>query len=207
METFAMSKQSKRQQRERAAAAAAHGQTWSADAFVSRTSYANKVLYALIAVTAIALAFGIWRSVQTAANPEAPRPEQVVGSGWLVSNSAFHDFGTISMAAGNVSHRYRIRNTGAGPLQIDRIYTSCMCTRATLTTSGGRVYGPFGMPGHGFVPPANVALASAQEASVEIVFDPAAHGPSGIGRVERAITLRSTQGRPLELRFVAMVKP
>jgi hypothetical protein len=111
------------------------------------------------------------------------------------------------MAAGHVSHRYRIRNTGTEPLQIDRIYTSCMCTRATLTTSSGRSFGPFGMPGHGFVAPANAPLAPGQEASVDIVFDPAAHGPSGVGRIERAIMLESAQARPLELRFVAMVKP
>lgn len=198
-------KQSKRRRHE--SAAGAHEETWSADAFVGRTSYANKVLYALIAVTIVAIAFGIWRSQQSAGKPEAPRAEQVAQAGALVSDGAFHDFGTISMAAGNVSHRYRIRNTGAEPLKIDRIYTSCMCTLATLTTSSGWIYGPFGMPGHGFVPPANALLAPGQEASVEIVFDPAAHGPSGVGRIERAIMLESAQARPLKLRFLAMVKP
>jgi hypothetical protein len=82
-----------------------------------------------------------------------------------------------------------------------------MCTTATLTTSSGRLYGPFGMPGHGFVPPTNAPLSPGQEASVRIVFDPAAHGPAGVGRVERVVTLEAPNARPLELRFVALVKP
>jgi hypothetical protein len=201
------SRQAKR--RRRHTTARAGDGTWSAEAFLGRESsmHGNKVLYALIAVTIVAIAFGIWRSQQTAASTQTAPIERMARAGSLVSNGSFHDFGAISMAAGNVSHRYRIRNTGSEPLTIERIYTSCMCTRATLTTSSGRAYGPFGMPGHGFVPLANARLAPGQEASVDIVFDPAAHGPSGMGRIERAITLQTAQARPLELRFVAMVRP
>ena len=39
------------------------------------------------------------------------------------------------------------------------------------------------------------------------LFDPAAHGPSGLGRIERTVTLESAQAAPLELRMVVMVTP
>jgi hypothetical protein len=39
------------------------------------------------------------------------------------------------------------------------------------------------------------------------VFDPTAHGPSGLGRIERTVTLESARAAALELRMVVMVTP
>ena len=97
-------------------------------------------------------------------------------------------------------------NTGAARLTINRIFTSCMCTSATLVT-GTQRKGPFGMPGHGPSTAVRAPLAPAELATVEVVFDPAAHGPSGLGRIERSVTVQSAEAAPLELRMVVMVKP
>ncbi|OGA69259.1 MAG: hypothetical protein A3G83_16060 [Betaproteobacteria bacterium RIFCSPLOWO2_12_FULL_68_20] len=167
---------------------------------------AHKTLYWLVAVTVIAIGFGVYRSQEKAAQPQVPRQEQPAQAGALVSLRPSFDFGTVSMAAGNVSYRYLIKNNGAAPLSINRIYTSCMCTNATLITASGRT-GPFGMPGHGLAPAVSSPLAPGEVASLEVVFDPAAHGPTGVGRVERTVTLQSRDAQPLELRFVAMVTP
>lgn len=168
---------------------------------------ANKTLYWLVAVTVIAIGFGIYRSQERAATPQVTRQEQPAQSGTLVSARPSHDFGTISMAAGNVSTTYRIKNEGAAPLTIDRIFTSCMCTTATLITASGRKQGPFGMPGHGPLKAVNAQLAPGEVALLELVFDPAAHGPSGVGRIERIVTVNSKGAPPLELGMVAMVRP
>ena len=45
------------------------------------------------------------------------------------------------------------------------------------------------------------------DAVVEVVFDPAAHGPAGIGPIERVVTIENSAGRPLELAFNATVTP
>jgi len=170
-------------------------------------STTNWTLYSLIAITVVAIGFGVYRSRQSAAAPQAPRQEQAAQAGSLVSLRPAIDLGTVSMAAGNVPFRYLIKNTGAGPLTINRIYTSCMCTNATLVMANERK-GPFGMPGHGAPPPAVKALlAPGDLANVEVVFDPAAHGPSGLGRIERTVTLESADAPPLELRMVVMVRP
>lgn len=115
-----------------------------------------------------------------------------------------YDFGSISMAAGKVKHQFKIKNTSAQAVTISKMYTSCMCTTATLTT-GGKQFGPFGMPGHGAIPKINQTINPNEEATVEVVFDPAAHGPAGVGRIQRSVTVENNAGRPVGLMFAAMV--
>ncbi|MBI4294305.1 MAG: DUF1573 domain-containing protein [Betaproteobacteria bacterium] len=128
------------------------------------------------------------------------------------SNGAFtvsetkYDFGKISMAAGKVTHRYRIANAGADPIVIRKLYTSCMCTTAALV-KGVRKFDPYGMPGHGAIPTLNESLAPKEVALIEVVFDPAAHGPAGVGPIERVVTVENSSGQPLELAFSAVVTP
>jgi hypothetical protein len=75
-----------------------------------------------------------------------------------------------------------------------------------LITLAGKK-GPFGMIGHAAIPAIAETLVPGGRARVEIVFDPAAHGPAGVGRIERAIMAETNAGKPLELGFVAMVTP
>jgi hypothetical protein len=139
------------------------------------------------------------------ASPASPAGTSAV-SGALKAREASFDFGAISMAAGNVSHRYWFRNEGTTPILISKIYTSCMCTTAALV-KGGRMVNRFGMPGHGVLPKVAESLAPGEAAYIEAVFDPAAHGPAGLGRTERVVTIEHDAGGPLELRFVADVRP
>ena len=124
----------------------------------------------------------------------------------LSADQTSFDFGSISMAAGKVTHRYWIRNAGATPIVLRKMYTSCMCTTAALV-KGGRKFDPAGMPGHGFIAAINEPINPNEAAMVEVVFDPAAHGPAGIGRIERTVTLQTDLERPLELALVANVTP
>src|SRR3970040_1275711 len=63
-------------------------------------------LYSLIAITVIAIGFGVYRSQQSAATTQAPRQEPPAQAGSLVSLKPSVDLGTISMAAGNVAFRH-----------------------------------------------------------------------------------------------------
>ncbi len=117
-----------------------------------------------------------------------------------------YDFGTISMAAGKVTHSFKIKNTGNETVTINKMYTSCMCTTALLK-KGDKQFGPYGMPGHGAIPKIGQAINPNEEATVEVIFDPAAHGPAGVGRIERAVYLENNAGDPIELMFVASVTP
>jgi hypothetical protein len=81
-----------------------------------------------------------------------------------------------------------------------------MCTSASLTT-GDEKFGPFGMPGHGAIPSIKATVAVNQEAEIEVVFDPTAHGPAGVGKIQRVVILENNAGGPIELNFSAMVTP
>jgi len=128
-------------------------------------------------------------------------------TGALRARETNFNFGSISMAAGKVTHRYRFRNAGAEPIVLGKMYTSCMCTSAALVKSSGRKFAPVGMPGHTPIPSLNETLQPNEEAMVEVVFDPAAHGPAGVGPIDRIVTIEHNAGQPLELAFTANVTP
>lgn len=130
------------------------------------------------------------------------------GSGALqvVGENTF-DFGEISMASGKVRNTFRIKNTGTGEAIVAKIYTSCMCTEATMILNGEK-FGPYGMQGHGgFIPTIGKTIAAGEEAEVIAEFDPAAHGPAGVGRIARVVYIETGAEKPLELKFSAVVKP
>ena len=131
-------------------------------------------------------------------------PAHSVGA--LAATQTKFSFGPISMARGKVTHRYPIRNTGAEPIFIRKMYTSCMCTTVALVKNG-KTSEAYGMPGHTPIPMINVPINPREEALVEVVFDPAAHGPAGVGPIERVVTLENSAGAPLELEFAALVSP
>ena len=175
----------------------------------------------ILAAVAIALALAIaviaakpGSAPAPSANP-APAATLPAGSfptaalpapGGLQAREGAFDFGSISMAAGKVTHRFWFRNDSTAPVLIRRIYTSCMCTSAKFV-KGMKIINEYGMPGHGPLPAVNETLKPAEAAFVDVVFDPAAHGPAGLGPTQRVVTIESDAGRPVELHFSANVRP
>lgn len=108
----------------------------------------------------------------------------------LVSVEKSFDFGMISMAKGNVSHSFVVKNTGSTPVKIAKVYTSCMCTEATIVNGASRK-GPFGMPGYGGLSPFVEIVKAGQEVKIDVVVDPAAHGPQGTGPAKKIIYIET----------------
>ncbi|MEK7549216.1 MAG: DUF1573 domain-containing protein [Patescibacteria group bacterium] len=109
----------------------------------------------------------------------------------LNAEHLLYDFGVISMGNGNVSHRFALKNENSETITIKKIYTSCMCTTATLIDSKGEKRGTFGMPGHGDLSNIGFQIAGGETVEIEAIFDPAAHGPEGIGPVKRIIYIET----------------
>jgi len=141
-------------------------------------------------------------AIAAVANPVAAAP----ATGGLQARETAFDFGSISMAAGKVTHRFWFRNESGSEVLIRKIYTSCMCTTATFV-KGMKVINSYGMPGHGPLPAVNESLKPGEAAYIDAVFDPAAHGPAGLGPTQRVVTIESDGSRPLELNFAANVRP
>ena len=82
-----------------------------------------------------------------------------------------------------------------------------MCTIA-YTENAGREKGPFGMPGHGGqVAKANEVIKTGESLDVRVVYDPNAHGPAGVGSVDRFVDLTEANGGTTRLEIKAVVTP
>jgi len=133
----------------------------------------------------------VWIRGTTA--PVSGEKTDIFAAAQFVADDAEFDFGDVSMALGKAEHVFSIRNEGSA-VRITKVYTSCMCTTAVLDTGGNRL-GPFGMPGHDILAETDVTIAAGATFKVEAVFDPAAHGPGGVGRARRVIYLELEDGR------------
>ncbi|PIR96573.1 MAG: hypothetical protein COT92_00310 [Candidatus Doudnabacteria bacterium CG10_big_fil_rev_8_21_14_0_10_42_18] len=162
-------------------------------------------LWIIIALTVFVLLIGAGLMFSSSPSPATNSQNQAV-SGALSAEASFYDFGTISMKDGDVSKAFPISNSSESPVTIAKLYTSCMCTKAKLKTPE-REFGPYGMAGHGIIPRIDASLEGGQQAEVEVVFDPAAHGPAGIGPISREVYVETTDGKKLTLSFKANVTP
>ena len=144
-----------------------------------------------------------WGRVNQAASSETPSGSASA----LAAAETFYDFGKISMKNGNVEKTFEIVNPTGKDITLASLTTSCMCTTAFIVNGGTR-RGPFGMPGHGGpVPRANEVIPAGGKLGIAVVYDPNAHGPAGVGPVNRLVYLVDDDGGKLELEVKANVTP
>jgi hypothetical protein len=159
----------------------------------------------IIAVSLAALAvIGIMilgRSINGAMSSQA----EVTIKSDLTAPETLFDFGVISMKDGNVAHTFQVKNPTDKDLTVVRLSTSCMCTNAYIVDGASRS-GPYGMPGMGGTK-TNTVFKARKSKKIEIVFDPNAHGPAGVGPMQRFIHLTDASGGKLQLQITGTVKP
>jgi hypothetical protein len=137
---------------------------------------------------------------------QTPTPAQANAKSSLTASEILYDFGTISMANGNVSHCFSVTNPTAQDITVEDLTTSCMCTSAYIVNGTGK-QGPFGMPGMGYVPKANMLIKAGETRQIDVVYDPNAHGPAGVGTIDRFVYLASKNAGTLQLEIKAVVTP
>lgn len=125
-------------------------------------------------------------------------PEVVASQSAKVQvESSKHDWGEIKLNGGDVKKTFVIKNIGTDPLQLANIQTSCMCTTAQVKI-GEDISPRFGMHSRsswiGKVP-------VGKQAELEIVFDPAYHGSSGIGPITREVIVETNDKTNPQLTF------
>lgn len=163
----------------------------------------NKTI-TIIALTAIGILSLMWwgKSIQ---KPLLTNGGPTSAASILTTEEKLYNFGTISMANGNVSTLFTVTNPTSEDIVLKTVQTSCMCTKAYIIKDKEK--GPFGMPGMGFVPPANETIKTKESIDIRVVYDPAAHGPAGVGPIDRFIYLVDSNGGTLELEIKAVVTP
>ena len=111
------------------------------------------------------------------------------------------------MKDGNVTKDFTVTNSGDKDVFVPSLVTSCMCTKAYIVEPNGTIKGPFSMPGMGYTPPANETIKAGESRIIRAVYDPNAHGPAGVGFIDRFLILTDASGGKLELEIKAVVTP
>ncbi len=170
----------------------------------------SKTLIGTLVITVLLVGLFVWgaggRSGTTASVQGAPEVISGAGSA-LFAPETLYDFGTIRMEDGNVAKEFTVTNPTSADVTIATVLTSCMCTTAFVVNPAGSVKGPFGMAGMGYVPPANETVKAGESRVIRVVYDPNAHGPAGVGRIDRFVTLTDKAGGTLQLEVKANVTP
>ena len=113
------------------------------------------------------------------------------------------DLGDISMADGDSVKEITLTNNSEGSVDIKSLSTSCMCTTGQIIHADGSKSRVKGMPGHGEPSSMRETIEAGETATLQIIFDPLAHGPSATGPISRSVFLETTGDKQseIELRF------
>jgi len=153
----------------------------------------DKFLLGVVAVTVLILALAVFFGSKMGETTQVTTDTQVA----ISIDSNRYDWGTIDLNGGIVSKTFAIENNGVSPLKLYDIKTSCMCTTAQLKTSG-QLSKKFGMHEKSS---SVIEVNPGETAELIVEFDPAFHGPSGTGPINRTITMNTNDAKNPTLSF------
>ena len=153
------------------------------------------------------IVFGLIGLMMWGKNNQTTEVSQVSGAiSSLSASEKLYDFGTISMKNKLVNHVFKVTNSSDEDIYVKKVSTSCMCTSAYIKGVNGEK-GPFSMEGMGYFPPANETINAGESLDINVVYDPNAHGPAGVGAINRFVYLTDASGGAFQLEIKAMVTP
>lgn len=159
------------------------------------------LLIAGVSVFAILLVIGVSQA--------EPKTSGAKGNslGALTTADNHYDFGAIPMKNGNVEHVFTLVNESETPVTLGEFYTSCMCTTAQILYQNKEQSKLGQMKGHGLPVFLGRNIQPGETFQVKVIFDPAAHGPTGTGPIHRIVYLETNSDKTpvIELNFDAVV--
>jgi len=152
-----------------------------------------KIVIIGVLLTAILVGGGV---VVMSRSPNAASLEKTDKTKFFTDHTNF-DWGKINYNGGVVNHVFEIKNSGESSLKLANIKTSCMCTTAKISTKNGasptvKMHEVSDWQG---------VLEPGETAQLEVVFDPAFHGPTGVGPVERIISVETSDPNKANVEF------
>lgn len=159
----------------------------------------TKILVGIIVGFLILLSAGVFLLTKGVKEDENIPYQDVAG---IVATPVSYDLENVPIKGGVVTKEYEIKNTTDKVIKIKKIATSCMCTTASVEI-GDRKTSFFGMemPGDKNAP-INLEITANETGRVIVNFDPAAHGPQGVGPFDRIVWITfSDPGGIKELKF------
>lgn len=141
----------------------------------------DKFIIGIVVATVLILGIAIFFGTRMGKTPQVATDSQVSAS---VDANKF-DWGLIDYDKGIVSKNFEIKNTSNTLLKLYNVKTSCMCTTAQIKTSD--------ITSKKFQMHESssdiIEVKPGDTAKLIVEFDPAFHGPSGVGPITRTITM------------------
>ena len=149
-----------------------------------------KTLINLMVIILVVIGGGIALGVSGILSKDAP----TVANSVLTATETDYDFGTIQMYDGKVSKVFTLKNNGDETVKLTDIRTSCMCTEVIVDDAAYGMHGPY---------VSSAVIKPGEEKQVDVIFDPAAHGPEGVGPITRVVSFKtnSTATPQLDLKI------
>lgn len=116
----------------------------------------------------------------------------------METDSKSFDWGEIKLNSGDAKKTFVLKNVGSEVLKLTNVKTSCTCTTAQVEIEGNKspLFGMHDLSSWvGEVP-------VGKSATLEVVFDPAFHGPNGTGPVTRYISVDTNDLQNKTLEFI-----
>lgn len=119
-----------------------------------------------------------------------------------ISETSF-DWGTIEYNGPKATKTFKIKNSGSDILQLTKVKTSCTCTTAQVIINPSdpkakrspifKMHATSDWLGE---------VPVGQEADLVVIFDQSFHGPSGVGLVERLISVETNDASRPKVEFI-----
>lgn len=155
----------------------------------------NKVIAAIVIGTVVLMGLGVFLATKASKGQEIKENSEAKA----VITEKTYDWGEIGINNGKVEHEFEIKNDGTSDLVLSGVTTSCMCTTAQLILDdqSSPIFGMHTKSNYSLKVPAG------KSAKLKVIFDPAYHGPNGVGAITRQIKVLTNDPANSELEFVA----
>ena len=153
----------------------------------------DKFIIAVFTVTLLALAGGLYMVSNSGGTSTVEANENVNA----VVEKTSQAWGNIGINDGNVEAEFEIKNEGSDTLKLSDVTTSCMCTTAQIITDEeSPVFGMHTKSDY------IAEVAPGESARLKVVFDPAFHGPSGVGPITRQVKMATNDPDNPEINYM-----
>lgn len=153
----------------------------------------KKVIIGFIIGTLLVLGGGVY----ILSSSVAPAQVTVSQNARVSVDQKTFDWGNIPYSGGNATKTFTVTNTGSDVLKLTGIKTSCTCTKAQITIDDKSspyfsMHSTSAWVGE---------VSPGKQAQLTVIFDPAFHGPSGVGPMERLISVETNDSQNPKLEF------
>lgn len=153
----------------------------------------NKIIIALLIGTFLILGVGVFVLSSSSAKPQLSLSQNAKAE----TTEKTFDWGQINYDGPKATKTFKIKNPGTETLKLSNVKTSCSCTSAQILIDKNQ--SPF-FSMHS-ISSWTGEVQPGKEAELVVVFDQTFHGPSGVGPVERIISVETNDAKNPKIEF------